>query len=291
MTPQLDDNTLRLAIPKGRMETGVLSLMRDAGIQVTSGAREYRPSVSLPDVDAKMLKPQNIIGMLEAGARDLGFAGADWVAELEADVVELLDTRLDPVRLVAAAPRSLLENGKLPDRPLVVASEYARLTERWMERQGLRGRLLRTYGATEVFPPEDADCIVDNTATGSTLKANGLEIVDELLRSSTRLYASPRAMENPLLRERIDRIVMLLGSVLEARTRVMIDLNVTADRLEAVVDVLPCMRQPTVSQLGHEGGYAVRAAVRRDVLASVVPDLKARGATDIVVSSIAQIIA
>jgi ATP phosphoribosyltransferase len=291
MTPQHDDSTLRLAIPKGRMEVGVLSLMRDAGIQITSGAREYRPSVSLPDVDAKMLKPQNIIGMLEAGARDLGFAGADWVAELEADVVDLLDTRLDPVRLVAAAPRSLLEDGKLPNRPLVVASEYARLTERWMRERGLEGRLLRTFGATEVFPPEDADCIVDNTATGSTLKANALEIVDELLTSSTRLYANPRALENPALRERIERIVMLLGSVLEARTRVMIDLNVTPERLEAVVDALPCMRQPTVSPLGHEGGYAVRAAVPRAVLATVVPELKARGATDIVVSSIAQIIA
>jgi ATP phosphoribosyltransferase-like protein len=160
-----------------------------------------------------------------------------------------------------------------------------------MGQRGLKGTLLRTFGATEVFPPEDADCIVDNTATGSTLKANALEIVDELLTSSTRLYANPRALENPALRERIDRIVMLLGSVLEARSRVMIDLNVTADRLEAVVDVLPCMRQPTVSPLGHEGGYAVRAAVPRAVLASVVPELKARGATDIVVSSIAQIIA
>lgn len=291
MTPQHDESTLRMGIPKGRMEAGVLALMRDAGIEVTTGAREYRPAVSLPDVDAKMLKPQNIIGMLEAGARDLGFAGADWVAELEADVVELLDTRLDPVRLVAAAPRGLLERGRLPDRPLVVASEYARLAERWMGERGLRGTLLRTFGATEVFPPEDADCIVDNTATGSTLKANGLEIVDELLTSSTRLYANPRALESAALRERIDRIVMLLGSVLEARTRVMIDLNVTADRLEGVVAVLPCMRQPTVSRLGGDGGYAVRAAVPRGVLASVVPELKARGATDIVVSSIAQIIA
>ncbi len=291
MTPQHDDATLRLALPKGRMETGVLSLMRDAGIQVATGAREYRPTVSLPETDTKILKPQNIIGMLEAGARDLGFAGADWVAELEADVVELLDTRLDPVRLVAAAPRGLLDGGRLPGRPIIVASEYARLTERWIGDRGLEGRLLRTFGATEVFPPEDADCIVDNTATGSTLKANGLEIVDELMTSSTRLYANPRALEHPVLRERIERIVMLLSSVLEARARVMIDLNVTADRLDAVVEALPSMRRPTVSHLGGDEGYAVRAAVPRKQLARVVPELKARGATDIVVSAIAQIIA
>jgi ATP phosphoribosyltransferase len=231
--------------------------------------------------------------MLEAGARDVGFAGADWVAELEAEVVELLDTGLDPVRLVAAAPPGVIgREGRLGrSGPIVVASEYVRLTERWMGERGLEGRLLRTFGATEVFPPEDADCIVDNTATGSTLRANGLEIVDELMRSSTRLYASPRALENPELRERIDRLVMLLRSVLEARSRVMVDLNVTPERLEAVVAALPCMRRPTVSSLGGDAGYAVRSAVPRAQLATVVPELKARGATDIVVSSIAQIIA
>jgi ATP phosphoribosyltransferase len=279
------------------MEAGVLALMHGAGIEISSGAREYRPTVSLPDIDAKTLKPQNIIGMLEAGARDIGFAGADWVAELEADVEELLDTGLNPVRLVAAAPPGVIGGdgsgrGRLGRTgPIVVASEYVRLTERWMAERGLEGRLLRTFGATEVFPPEDADCIVDNTATGSTLKANGLEIVDELMRSSTRLYASPRALENPELRERIDRIVMLLRSVLEARSRVMVDLNVTPERLEAVVQALPCMRRPTVSTLGGDAGYAVRSAVPRAQLATVVPELKARGATDIVVSSIAQIIA
>src|SRR5229473_8245197 len=112
---------LRLALPKGRMEQGVLTLLADAGIHVRPSARGYRPEVSLPDTEAKLLKPQNVVEMLAVGSRDVGFAGADWVAELEADVVELLDTELDPVQIVAAAP------GELPDRRIVVASEYERL--------------------------------------------------------------------------------------------------------------------------------------------------------------------
>src|SRR2546427_3810659 len=135
-------------------------------------ARGYRPDVSLPDTEAKILKPQNIVEMLALGSRDLGFAGADWVAELQANVVELLDTGLDPVEVVAAVPGALLENGRLPERHLVVASEYERLAQRWITERGLSAEFVRSYGATEVFPPEDADLIVDNTATGATLEAN-----------------------------------------------------------------------------------------------------------------------
>ena len=125
--------TLHLALPKGRMQEGVLKLLGDAGVSVRLGARGYRPTVSLPNVEAKLLKPQNIIEMLAAGTRDLGFAGADWVAELGVELVEVMDTGLDVVRLVAAAPEALVPGGILPDRPVVVASEYERLTTRWIQ--------------------------------------------------------------------------------------------------------------------------------------------------------------
>src|SRR5258708_6770162 len=159
----------RLGLPKGRMENGVLTLLADAGIRVRPSARGYRPDVTLPGAEAKMLKPQNIVEMLALGSRDAGFAGADWVAELQggAAVVEMLDTGLDPVQLVAAAPVALLESGQLPKRRLIVASEYERLTRRWISASGLCAEFVRSYGATEVFPPEDADVIVDNTATGA----------------------------------------------------------------------------------------------------------------------------
>ena len=285
-----DSETLRLALPKGRMEDAVLVLLADAGIRVTPTARGYRPSVSLPDCEAKILKHQNIVEMLELGSRDVGFAGADWVEELGVDVVELLDTGLDPVSVVAAAPAGLFDRLDEIGRPLVVASEYERLTKAWIARRNLDAEFVRSFGATEVFPPEDADVIVDNTATGSTLRANDLEIVDTVMMSSTRLYASPQAMKNEKKRERIEDLRLLLMSVLDARKRVMIEVNAPDGRLDAVVSLLPCMREVTVSPLFGDSGYAVKAAVLRDELHEIIPAIKAAGGTDVVVTSIAQIV-
>ena len=284
------DRPLELALPKGRMQQGVFTLLAEAGMHVGVGSRGYRPSISLPGIEAKILKPQNVVEMLGAGTRDLGFAGADWVRELGADLVEVLDTGLDSVRLVAAAPVGLLIDGRLPRRPLVVASEYQAITLEWMTARGVEGRFVRSYGATEVFPTEDADCIVDIAATGATLKANGLQEFDELMTSSTRLYASRRAYSDPDKRAVIARIALLLGSVLEARSRVMLEVNVGPGELEAVIAVLPCMREPTVSTLYGDSGFAVKAAVPRKQLPVLIPEIKARGGTDIVVSQLSQII-
>lgn len=297
--PQRAPDTVQLALPKGRIQEGVFSLLLEAGIRVTGGARGYRPSVSLAGFEAKLLKTQNVVEMLALGSRDVGFAGADWVAEKGADLIELLDTGLDPVRLVAAAPPDtsleLLRSPRGPSRAggrseWVVASEYERLAQTWMGKQDVLGRPLRTYGATEVFPPEDADVIVDNTATGATLRANGLEIIDELMVSSTRLYANPRAYEDPIKRPAIEALALCLTAVVAARARAMVELNVARADLPAIVEALPCMREPTVSDLAGNSGYAVRAAVVRADLPELVPALKARGATDIVVSSCEQIV-
>lgn len=283
-------DVLRLALPKGRMQDGVFALLGAAGVQVRLGSRGYRPTLSLPGVDAKVLKPQTILEMLHAGSRDVGFAGADWVRELGVDVVEVLDTRLDPVRLVVAAPAEILVNGALPKRPLVVASEFERLTREWIAARGLDARFVKSYGATEVFPPEDADCIVDITASGDTLRAQNLHIVDEVCRSSTRLYANPRAMETPGKREAIERLALLLRSVLHARERVMLEMNVSQAALEGLVAILPCMREPTISTLHGGAGFAVKAAVPRVELPVLIPAIKARGGTDIVVTQPGQII-
>lgn len=292
MTSVVDSSPspLHLGLPKGRMYSGVISLMSEAGIYIRSDERTYRPVVSLPGLEVKILKPQNIAQMLELGSRDIGFAGRDWVAELGVAVVELLDTGLDPVKLVAAAPRELLVDGNLPKRRLVIASEYEQLAKRWIAERGVDARVIRTYGATEVFPPEDADCIVDNTATGATLRANGLHIVDELMTSSTCLYASQMAMDNPEKRSRIEDIVLLLSGVLAARRRVMIEVNVTRECLDAVVSLMPAMKQATVSPLQGTVGFAVKAAVLKADLPRVIPLIKAAGGTDIAVSALAQIV-
>lgn len=290
MPTAVQTRTLKLALPKGRMQEGVFRLFSDAGISVRADTRGYRPTIALPGIDTKILKPQNVVEMLQAGSRDVGFAGADWVAELNADLVEMLDTELDAVRLVAAAPRAIVADGTLPKRRIVIASEYERLTRNWIDAHGLDAIFVRSYGATEVFPPEDADCIVDIAASGETLRAQNLLVFDELMRSSTRLYANPRSMEIPEIRESIERLAMILRSVIRARDRVMLELNVGADALDSIVRTLPCMREPTISPLHGGNGYAVKAAVPREGLALLIPQLKAAGGTDLVVTQLKQII-
>jgi ATP phosphoribosyltransferase len=272
------------------METGVFNLLSAAGIEIHVGQRGYRPVLSEPGFEVKLLKPQNIVEMLAAGTRDIGFAGADWVAEQQADLVELLDTGLDPVRIVAAAAESMLEDGRLPRRRLVVASEYERLAKSWIADHSLDATFVRSYGATEVFPPEDADVIVDNTATGETLAANGLAIVDDLMISSTRLYASQAAVSEPDKKAAIDGLVLSLRSVLDARKRAMLELNVALADLDAVIDALPAMREPTVAMLHGGAGMAVKAAVPRGDLPRLIPRLRRLGATDIAVSRLEQIV-
>ena len=212
--------------------------------QVSLGnSRGYRPTIPLPNYDVKLLKPQNILGMLAAGTRDLGFAGADWIAELGVEgLVEVLDTGMDPVRIVAAAPNPRIladAKGGLGGRKLIVASEYSGLTAKWLAAKGIDAHFLRAYGATESLPPEDADIIVDNAATGSTLKANALEILDSLMTSTTRLYASAAAWAHPAKRARIEKLVLLLRAVLEARKRLMITFNVAAASLESMLEKMP----------------------------------------------------
>ena len=272
--------TINLALPKGRMAEGVLKLMEEAGLKVLANGRNYRPLCRDPRFELKILKPQDIVRMVELGRHDLAFAGHDWVVELGAAVDELLDTELDSVRIVAAAPEALVASGELKARPIVVASEYERITRDWLDRQGYNAVFVRSHGATEVFPPEDADMIVDNTATGRTLVENGLAEIAILMRSSTRLIANPALMKGPQ-GEAVEEFLLLLRSVLDARKRVMLEMNVGAAALEAVLGALPCMRRPTVMPLSGDGGFAVKSAVLRAEVPAIIPRLKASGAVDI----------
>lgn len=273
-------DTIKLALPKGRMYEAVSRLLADAGFRILTNGRSYRPLCSDDRFELKILKPQNIVTMVGLGSHDVAFAGHDWVVELEAEVVELLDTELDPVRLVAAAPRERADVAAMRARRIVVASEYERISRRYLDAGGFDYLLLRSYGATEVFPHEDADMIVDNTATGRTLAENGLVELDTLLTSSTRLIANPSALRGAKQRD-LDELVMLLRAVLDARRRVMLEMNVAPESLDAVLRVLPCMRVPTVQELRGDAGFAVKAAVPREGVARLLPVLKAAGACDI----------
>jgi ATP phosphoribosyltransferase len=286
MTPSPDPSSLlKMTLPKGRIQEKVLALLDEAGVSFRSSPRSYRPVSSDPTIEGKVLKPQNIPSLVALGRHDCGFTGADWVYEQRADVVELLDLGFDPVKVVAAMPEDLYNSPTNPltnrDRQVLIASEYPRLTQDFIAKHNLNALYVQSFGATEALPPEDADLIVDNTSTGTTLRHNRLVIVDELMRSTTRFIAHKSALDNPVKRQKLDELVMLMQASLRAKAKVLLEMNVSPEVFEAVVGQLPAMRSPTVSPLHGADGFAVKVAVDKSDVAALVPRLVAAGARDI----------
>lgn len=271
---------LSILIPKGRIFDNVSRLFSEAGFPFTLTDRTYRPELGADWMESKIMKPQNVGELLELGSHDAGFTGIDWIKESGADVQEILDLGFDKVRIVAAVPDDYDEE-KLRSRKLVVATEYVNLAGEWLKNSGYSYRTLRTFGATEVFPPDDADMIIDNTSSGRTLKDNGLKIVGTLLESSTRFVASRRALENAEKKSRIEELAMLFRAVLDARERVMLEMNIPKEQFESLAS-LPAMRSPTVAPLYGDAGFAVKIAVKKCEVPDIIPKLKKLGAVDIV---------
>lgn len=272
---------LQILIPKGRIFDNVSQLFSEAGIPVSLADRAYRPSIGVDWLDGKVMKPQNVGELLELGSHDAGFTGLDWIRESGAEVEEVMNLGFDKVRIVAAVPASM-DDAALRSKKLVVATEYVNIAEGWLKQSGFDYRILRTYGATEVFPPDDADMIIDNTSTGQTLKDNGLRIVDTIMESSTRFVASKKAMGNPEKRSLIGELAMLFRAVLDGRDKVMLEMNVPKARFAELVAGLPSMRSPTVAPLYGDEGFAVKIAVSRQEVPVLIPRLKKLGAADIV---------
>jgi ATP phosphoribosyltransferase len=285
-------DNLRLLIPKGRIYDNVARLFEDAGYRLGLSERTYRPVIEGSGFEAKIMKPQNVGELLALNRHDAGFTGLDWIEEKGVDLVKVLDLGMDRVRIVAAAPVGVDDAG-LRERELVAATEYVEIARRWLERGGYRWRrIIRTYGATEVFPPDDADLIIDNTASGQTLRDNGLRIVAEIMESSTWFVASPEAMENREKRERIEELKMLFEAVLTGRRYVMLEMNVDKGRYDGLAAFLESegMRSPTVSPLFGDKGYAVKIASRKDRVPALVPQLKKHGAADILEYNLAKVV-
>jgi ATP phosphoribosyltransferase len=281
---------LSVVIPKGSIFESVTRLMNDAGIDAHVNDRAYRPLVSDPELEIKIMRPQNIPELIELGSHDAGFTGFDWIAETNADVMQVLDLGLDPVKIVAAIPKGI-DPRDLRTRRIVVASEYEHVSKKFLDHEGYDYVFLRTYGATEVFPPDDADMIIDNTSSGRTLIEHDLIVLATLMTSSTRFIANKRSYEDPSKREKLDEMRMVFKAVLDARLRVMLEMNIPKERFNDVVSELPCMRAPTVSPLYNDQGFAVKIAVPRAEVSRLVPRLKKLGAMDIVEYDLRKVVA
>jgi ATP phosphoribosyltransferase len=272
--------TLKLVLPKGRISTKVLALLSDCGIELIGGDRNYRPKAFGFDLEVKLLKSQNIPSMVELGQHDIGFAGIDWIKERRCNVEILKNLEYDPVRIVACIPEDW-DWQEMQKRPLIVASEYKNISTDYLDQLGIDYQLLRSYGATEVFPPEDADMIIDNTSTGSTIIANRLKIVDTVMESSTQFIANKDALNDPAKKKDIDDLLTLMQAVINGREKVLLEMNCANDKINTIVDLLPAMRYPTVSPLYQDKGFAVKAAVEKKQIRNLIPKLIEAGATDI----------
>jgi len=289
---------LKLVIPKGSLERATFELLEAADLKVTRGSqREYRGDIDDPRIDSvAILRPQEIPTYVEDGFFDIGVTGEDWIAETGADVVNVAalpySKQTDrPVKVVLAVPRDSGIKSPAEIKPDArISTEFPNLTEQYFRGLGIPVRIFLSYGATEAKVPEIVDAIVDLTETGSTLVRNGMEILDVLLESRTQLIANRKAYQDLKKREAIEELVILLQGAISARGRVLVKLNVDAENLDAVVKLLPAMRAPTVSQLTEENYFAVETVVPKSAINTLIPRLKALGASDIVELPITKIV-
>ncbi len=278
---------LKILLAKGRIYESVYELLSDVGISIHLPDRQYFPTTNQEDLAFQVVKPQITSFLLANNKADLGFSGKDWVYEnqVENDVVEIMDLGFDPVRIVAAIPEAR-DYDKLLQNPVTIATEYQTLSKKWVENKKIDGTIFRTWGTSEGFVQDTEDSIaqilIDNTSTGSSLKANRLKIVDTLMESSTRMYASKEAMNNPQKKRKILELKMLFETVLNARDRVMLEMNVLEKDFDALIKGIPSMKSPTVSPLFGGNGYAVKIAVKKSEVPTLLPKLQNLGASDIV---------
>ena len=278
---------LKILLAKGRIYESVYELLNDVGISIYLPDRQYFPTTNQKDLAFQVVKPQITSLLLANNKADVGFSGKDWVYEngVQNQVVEIMDLGFDPVRIVAAIPEAR-DFEKILKGKVTIATEYQALSKQWVENKKIDGTIFRTWGTSEGFVQDTDDAIaqvlIDNTSTGSSLKANRLKIVDTLMESSTRMYASKEAMADPEKKQKIMELKMLFETVLNARSRVMLEMNVSEKDFEGLIKGIPSMKSPTVSPLFGGNGYAVKIAVKKSEVPTLLPQLQKLGASDIV---------
>lgn len=289
---------LRLVLPKGSLERPTLELFEAADLPVRRGSSvDYRATIDDPRiVDVRILRPQEIPRYVADGLFDLGVTGRDWIEETSSEIVSLGELHYSkatarPISIVLAVAADSPWNA-VTDLPsgVRVTTEYPELTRRYLEKHGVDARVELSYGATEAKIPDIADAVVEITETGSALRAAGLRVVDTVLTSYTELIANRAAYDVPERRHAMEQILTLLQGTLEARGKVLVKLNVAADQLDAVTELLPSMKSPTVSKLFGDDAYAVETVVPKNEINTLIPALKDHGATDIIELPLAKIV-
>lgn len=281
---------ISIVLPKGSLEEQTLKLFEMADLDVKrKSERDYNPIITDKRISkVKILRAQEISKYVEEGYFDLGITGLDWIKETGADVVEVADLQyskqsFETIKIILAVsngsdinkPEQIKPNSK-------ISSEYPNIAKEYFKKLKIPVKIFESYGATEAKVPDIMDAIIDLTETGETLKKSGLKIIDVILESSTKLIANRKSFNDPKKREVMEEIKTLLLGALEARSRVLVKLNVSEKNLDNIVKILPAMKAPTISKLFNSSYYAVESVIEKDRINEILPKLKKSGAEDII---------
>lgn len=286
---------LKLGIPAGSLQEATRELFERAGYRITFSSRSYYPTIDDAEIDCLMVRAQEMARYVEQGVLDAGITGHDWVLETGADVQEICELLFSkvsrrPARWVLCVPDDSPVQQVSDLEGKRIATEVVRITETYLQRHGVAATVEFSWGATEAKPPRLADAIVEVTETGSSIRANNLRIVDEVLRSTPRLIANQAAMDDPWKVRKLENIALMLRSCLAAEGKVGLMLNTREEDLDAIAALLPALQNPTISRLSKEGWIAVNTIIDEAVVRSLIPRLRAAGAHGIVEYPINKII-
>jgi ATP phosphoribosyltransferase len=288
---------ITIALPKGSLEAQTLQLFKEADLEVKRGERDYNPVISDHRIDkVKILRPQEIPNYIEMGYFDLGISGLDWVKETGSRVREVArlsysKTGEGTVKIVVAVHESEPITDVAHIRPNSrVTTEYPEITREYFGRLGIPVQLFHSYGASEAKVPDLMDVVVDLTETGATLRRNGLKIIGQIMESYTVIIANRDSFEDEGKRRAIEEIVTLLLGVIDARHQVLLSMNVPDGAMDQVVAVLPALKKPTVSRLHGIDYYNIQTVAQKGEVNTLIPNLKAAGAEDILEIPITKII-
>ncbi len=296
---------IKFAIPKGSLEKATAEFFSKSGFKIGGTDRTYRPTINDPQIEMKVLRPQEIPVFVNEGLQDLGITGEDWVKENHADVEILQNLEYGKIKLVIAVPKtcdsmtlgefmeSIWSQGKnfrISTEYLNIASEYLKNTPQYKKRFGdadpmlvtpwwkkgdnSRAKIFLSFGATEAKPPENSDAIMDVTETGTTIEANNLRIIDTVLKSAAILIANKKALEDPEKREKIHDILALLKGVVDGSKRIHIFVNVKKSNLQKLLTELPALKNPTIAPLADENWVSVNTVIEKDCLIELLPKIR-----------------
>ena len=278
---------LKLGIPKGSLQETSLQLLRRAGYDVIVNPRSYFPVIDDDEIDCMLIRAQEMARYVDDGVLDCGLTGKDWILENQASVIEVADLiyakqTFGKVRWVLAVPEKSPFQHVQDLEGKVIATELVRVTEQYLAEKGVKAKVEFSWGATEVKPPVLADAIVEVTETGSSLRANGLRIIETVLESNTKFIANPAAWNDAWKREKMEQISLLLQGALRAEDLVGLKMNVSKEKLNDIIEILPSLNAPTIAHLYQSDWLSVETVVGRKIVRELIPRLIKRGAEGII---------